>query len=320
MTDRPRTAWCVEQRPGAGTEVDKGREVVIVVGVLAGARSRRADDDAGGRREGRGAGRRPLERARGLALAPRSRCARASSRAGTSRSTCGSPATAAGRATARRVALEPGGGLLGADVVFPVLHGPFGEDGTVQGLLELLDVPYVGAGVTASAVCDGQGALQGPDGRPRGSAGGTRRARGETAPQVDAGAARVREAGAARVVGGDLARRGPRRSWRGALEGAFEHDPLVLVERFSDGLEVECSVLGHGDPSPRSPARSCSTADWYDYEAKYQPGGMELVVPARVPEAVREEVQAARGRGVPDRRLLGDGAGRLLRGGRRRCS
>ena len=51
------------------------------------------------------------------------------------------------------LALTPGGGLLGADVVFPVLHGPFGEDGTVQGLLELLDVPYVGAGVLASALC-----------------------------------------------------------------------------------------------------------------------------------------------------------------------
>src|SRR3954471_543407 len=51
------------------------------------------------------------------------------------------------------VALEPGRGLLGADVAFPVLHGPFGEDGTVQGLLELLDVAYVGAGVLASALC-----------------------------------------------------------------------------------------------------------------------------------------------------------------------
>ena len=51
------------------------------------------------------------------------------------------------------LALVPGGGLLGADVAFPVLHGPFGEDGTVQGLLELLDVPYVGAGVLASSLC-----------------------------------------------------------------------------------------------------------------------------------------------------------------------
>ena len=51
------------------------------------------------------------------------------------------------------LSLRPGGGLLGADVVFPVLHGPFGEDGTLQGLLELLDVPYVGAGVLASSLC-----------------------------------------------------------------------------------------------------------------------------------------------------------------------
>ena len=51
------------------------------------------------------------------------------------------------------MSLRPGGGLLGADVVFPVLHGPFGEDGTLQGLLELLDVPYVGAGVLASSLC-----------------------------------------------------------------------------------------------------------------------------------------------------------------------
>ena len=51
------------------------------------------------------------------------------------------------------LALHPGGGLLGCDVAFPVLHGPFGEDGTVQGLLELLDVPYVGAGVLASSLC-----------------------------------------------------------------------------------------------------------------------------------------------------------------------
>ena len=74
------------------------------------------------------------------------------------------------------LALEPAGGLLGADVVFPVLHGPFGEDGTIQGLLEILDVPYVGAGVLGSAVCDGQGGLQAADGARRRSAGELARA------------------------------------------------------------------------------------------------------------------------------------------------
>ena len=58
---------------------------------------------------------------------------------------------------------SPGGGLLGADVAFPVLHGPFGEDGTIQGLFECLDVPYVGAGVMSSALCIGQGHLQAAD-------------------------------------------------------------------------------------------------------------------------------------------------------------
>jgi D-alanine-D-alanine ligase len=78
----------------------------------------------------------------------------------------------------------------------------------------------------------------------------------------------------------------------GALAGAFEHDPLVLVERFSDGLEVECSVLGHRDPIASQPGEIVLTnSDWYDYEAKYEPGGMELVVPARVPDEVREEVR-----------------------------
>jgi D-alanine-D-alanine ligase len=77
-----------------------------------------------------------------------------------------------------------------------------------------------------------------------------------------------------------------------SLAGAFKHDPLVLVERFSDGLEVECSVLGHRDPIASQPGEIVLTdSDWYDYEAKYQPGGMDLVVPARAPEAVREEVR-----------------------------
>jgi D-alanine-D-alanine ligase len=66
----------------------------------------------------------------------------------------------------------------------------------------------------------------------------------------------------------------------------------VLVERFSDGLEVECSVLGHRDPIASQPGEIVLLkSDWYDYEAKYEPGGMELVVPARVPDQVREEVR-----------------------------
>ena len=111
----------------------------------------------------------------------------------------------------RRWRSSPGGGLLGADAVFPVLHGPFGEDGTVQGLLELLDVPYVGAGVLASVAVHGQGRLQGGAGRRRRAAGRATppcaSPRWQTDPprvRARAGRARaaaVRQAGAAGLLG-----------------------------------------------------------------------------------------------------------------------
>ena len=105
-------------------------------------------------REGRRAARRALVRARDLARLRRGGDGRR--RRGGPRGRA-RPARARRRLvagpTARRSPSAPGGGLLGADVAFPVLHGPFGEDGTVQGLLELLDVPYVGAGVLASSLC-----------------------------------------------------------------------------------------------------------------------------------------------------------------------
>jgi D-alanine-D-alanine ligase len=77
----------------------------------------------------------------------------------------------------------------------------------------------------------------------------------------------------------------------GALDHAFEHDALVIAEAFSGGMEVECSVIGLGEPEVSMPGEIVVNADWYDYEAKYTPGGMELVVPARLPEGVREEVR-----------------------------
>jgi D-alanine-D-alanine ligase len=192
----------------------------------------------------------------------------------------------------RPVAIEPASGLLGADVVFPVLHGPFGEDGTVQGLLEVADVPYVGAGVLASAVCMDKVTFKELMAWAR-------------IPQVDHLA--VREGASAP----DLERLGlpvfvkPSRlgssvgiskvstpeELDSALASAFEHDPLVLVEAMAHGLEVECSVIGNDEPLASEPGEIVIEADWYDYEAKYTPGGMELVVPARVPGEVRERVQ-----------------------------
>jgi D-alanine-D-alanine ligase len=204
----------------------------------------------------------------------------------------------------RPLALSPGGGLLESDAVFPVLHGPFGEDGTVQGLLELLDVPYVGAGVLASALCMDKVVFK-------------EVLSAAEVPQVDYAAVReVRWRADPEAVQAELAQLGtpvfvkPARLGSSvgiakvtseaelapALEDAFLHDALVIVEAFSDGIEVECSVIGLGEPQVSMPGEIVLTsADWYDYEAKYSPGGMELVAPARLPEAVREEVRRLAG-------------------------
>jgi D-alanine-D-alanine ligase len=77
-----------------------------------------------------------------------------------------------------------------------------------------------------------------------------------------------------------------------ALAAAFEHDSLAIVEAMSRGAEVECAVLGNAEPVASLPGEIVIDADWYDYEAKYTPGGMELVVPARLAAPVRERVRA----------------------------
>ena len=198
--------------------------------------------------------------------------------------------------------VAPGEGLEGVDVVFPALHGPFGEDGTVQGLLECLDVPYVGAGVEASAVCIDKVMFKDL-------------MRHAGVPQVEYRSVRVdRFQGDSEAVLAALDPLGlpvfvkPARlgssvgiarverfeELEPALRAAFAHDPLVIVEAASSGLEVECSVLGNDEPVASEPGEIVLTASqsgWYDYDAKYTPGGMELIVPARVPAQVRERVR-----------------------------
>jgi D-alanine-D-alanine ligase len=197
--------------------------------------------------------------------------------------------------------LAPGRGLLGADVAFPVLHGAFGEDGTVQGLLELLDVPYVGSGVLASAVCLDKLVskdLMARAGIAQVDYAGVGAARWEREPDAVldelAGLGRpvfVKPArlgssvGIAKVSGGgELAP---------ALDAAFAHDPCVIVEAMSPGIEVECSVLGSPQAAQASePGEIVISAEWYDFAAKYEPGGMQLVVPARVSGRARDRVRA----------------------------
>jgi D-alanine-D-alanine ligase len=200
------------------------------------------------------------------------------------------------------VKIEPGHGLDGADIVFPVLHGPFGEDGTVQGLLECLEVPYVGAGVLASALCMDKVVfkdLMAQEGLPQVAYRGVR----IEDFQRDADAlvqsltvlglpVFVKPARLGSSVG--IVKVNGSEEMEAALSTAFDHDPLVIVEAAATGLELECSVMGNGEPIASQPGEIVvkgGQTGWYDYEAKYTPGGMELIVPARVPETVRDRVR-----------------------------
>jgi D-alanine-D-alanine ligase len=214
------------------------------------------------------------------------------------------------------LAVTPGRGLLGADVAFPVLHGPFGEDGTVQGMLETLDVAYAGAGVAASAVCMDKvlfKQLMAAAGVPQVAYRGVRAPRWREAPaEVLADLESLglpvfvkpahlgSSVGIVKVVEPDRMGR--------ALDEALAHDELAIVEAMATGLEVECGVLGQTSAEQsegaapamvRAPAMASepgeivlpSGREWYDYEAKYTEGGMELVVPARISASARERVR-----------------------------
>jgi D-alanine-D-alanine ligase len=177
------------------------------------------------------------------------------------------------------------------DVVFPVLHGPFGEDGTVQGLLELVGVAYVGAGVAASALCMDKDLFKSVM-RDKGipvARSLTLRA-GETAGSPFGFPCVVKPARLGSSVGISVVKR--EQDFEAAVELAFAHDEKILVEEFLDGVEVECSVLGNADPVASVPGEIVPIAsDWYDFEAKYAEGGMELVIPPRVPAGSAARVQ-----------------------------
>ena len=180
------------------------------------------------------------------------------------------------------------------DVVLPVLHGPFGEDGTVQGLLELAGVPYVGAGVTASALCMDKDLFKAvcrdkgiPVTRSVTVRNGDRPDNPFGYPVFVKPARLGSSVGITKVRDeGDL---------RPAIDLARRHDEKVLIEEFVSGVEVEVGVLGNREPIASLPgeivAHGFSGVDWYDYSAKYDEGGMDLVIPPRIPERTIERVQ-----------------------------
>jgi D-alanine-D-alanine ligase len=191
------------------------------------------------------------------------------------------------------VPLVPAAGLLDADVVFPVLHGPFGEDGTVQGLLECLDIAYVGCDVLASAVCMDKLTLKrlfAARGIPQvdfvqaGEGDWRRRAEALGEPLWVKPSRLGSSVGISKVnsAGSELDK---------AVELAAGHDPRVIIEASASGKEVECSVLGNSEVETSDPGEIDAHAEWYDYEAKYSDGGMDLIVPAQIDEAARTRVR-----------------------------
>jgi D-alanine-D-alanine ligase len=194
-----------------------------------------------------------------------------------------------------RPALVAGGKRLRFDVVFPALHGPFGEDGTMQGLLEIAGVPYVGCDVLGSSVSMDKVI--------------TKRLAREAGLPVLPYAVLERPADASRARGlrypvfvkparlgssvGVYKVRGPA-GLRPAVRKSFRFDTTVIVEQGVDAREIECAVLGTTEaPQSSVVGEIRPKADFYSYEAKYlDPDGAELLVPAALPARQAEQVRA----------------------------
>ncbi|MDV3221501.1 D-alanine--D-alanine ligase family protein [Intrasporangium sp.] len=200
---------------------------------------------------------------------------------------------------------QPPQELGDVDVVLPLLHGPFGEDGTLQGFLELSDIRYVGSGVFASAagmdkhymkvVFAGHGLPLGPY-----TVITDRAWRADRAAALEACAALdypvfVKPARAGSSIG--ITKVDDPSDLEAAIEAAREHDPKVIVEAGISGRELECAVLeGHGTDAPRtSQVGEVAVHDnheFYDYEAKYlAEADVDLTCPAAVPDHVSDEVR-----------------------------
>jgi len=191
-------------------------------------------------------------------------------------------------------------GLGSVDVVFPVLHGPYGEDGTIQGMLELAGIPYVGSGVLGSAAAMDKPTMKkifAHHGLPQvGWLGLTRK-----------GWERDREGWIRKIEGSlgypcfakpanlgssvGIGRAGDAEELATALDAAAGFDRRLIVEEGVDAREIEVSVLGNEDPEVSVPGEIVvKKRGFYDYEAKYVEGGMELVVPAEVPGETAAEI------------------------------
>ena len=184
------------------------------------------------------------------------------------------------------------------DVVFPVLHGPFGEDGTVQGLLKLANVPFVGAGVLGSAVGmdkDVMKRLLRDAGIPTAKILVFERSEKDKIDFIDVKRQLgfpffVKPANLGSSVG--IHKIKDRKLFNSAVEDAFRYDHKILLEEYIQGREIECSVLGNENPIASLPGEIIPQHEFYSYEAKYiDENGAIFVVPAKLPKEIIATIQ-----------------------------
>lgn len=189
--------------------------------------------------------------------------------------------------------------MLGIDVVFPVLHGKNGEDGTVQGMLELAGVPYVGCGVLGSAVCMDKivaNCVLEACGIARCEWDFMERWQVDDFDAIEARVAAklgyplfVKPANAGSSVG--ISKAHDKAALRCAATLALQHDDRVVFERFVSGHEVECAVRGNDDVTSTLPGEILASKEFYDYEDKYLAGTSTVVIPAPLGAEKLREVQ-----------------------------
>jgi D-alanine-D-alanine ligase len=190
---------------------------------------------------------------------------------------------------------------LNLDIIFPVLHGPYGEDGTIQGLLELANVPYVGAGVLSSAVGMDKAMMKlvfAANRLPVCPYRVVLRHRWEKAPDITALELErslgfpmfVKPANLGSSVGISKAKDGG--SLREAIDIAGSFDRKIVVEAgVPEAREIECAVLGNDEPEASVAGEVIPSREFYDYEAKYLDEGSRVVIPADLPHVLSEDIR-----------------------------
>lgn len=186
------------------------------------------------------------------------------------------------------------------DIFFPVMHGPYGEDGTIQGLLEIAGFPYVGGGVLASAVGMDKVVMKAvfqQAGLPVGAYLGYLRKEWESNPDLVLDQIEqqlgfpcfVKPANLGSSVG--ISKAHNREELVRSLNLAAEYDRKLIIEKMLVGREIECAVLGNDDPQASVVGEIVPCAEFYDYEAKYVLNDSKLIIPAELPEHLVKEVQ-----------------------------